>query len=236
MKRFFILALLLLFPFTAFAGTLKADKTELLQLALKEKEAALAEMYRLENMVWYLPDLADREHLKTIIAASIAAVAAPSPYAKVLSVGLALIGGIANQMYDKYHDMRTCMILADHHSEMSQFYRMLSYQVPDSSGATDKGTLDFFRAINFLTLATMTAHCIPENDVKFPIIEELDRHMKYFLARKANMASKAEILRENIDEILTECDEENLKIDISNHLELVADYMDSAERFWKKNS
>lgn len=240
MKKYFVLFCLLLIPFSLQAHLLKANKWTLLEEAKKHKKEAVSELYFAEDMIPLLPNLGKREHLQILIASAIAASNVPEPRAKILSIGLTLIGSLANNMYDEYCEFRSHLANAAYHFEMANFYSQLSMQFNDWPEFKDEGTKWFLKSIDKLTLCDMLATCINDDWIQIAISNELtyqrDRFVKQMNNADGKLTEKISdqgwMLYENINEILSECEDEALKEDISLYIYAMWEDMQLAEKAW----
>lgn len=75
----------------------------------------------------------------------------------------------------------------------------------------------YFEAIKHLDKACDFAQKIKNEEVKAAVISELESCKECFQkGNVANIAEKASTLHENIDEVLAECDQDNLKTGIAS--------------------
>ncbi len=186
----------------------------------------------------------DREHLRTLIISTITATAVPDPKAKILTVGLAVIGSLAVDMYDKYCECQMHLANASYHFEMVNFYRFFSLKLSNLSN--DEGTKAFLRAIDCLILCDMLAYLIKDsreeyNDVRDGVTEGIREYenylMKEFKEAKGKLTKKLSLdgwtLYENLDEMLCICDGRELSDKIEYNIREMVINLEAAERFWK---
>lgn len=212
----------------------------MLNEASKQRKAAISELHYADSLCYLIPDLEEREHLRALIAGSIGAAQVKDPKAKLISVGLVLIGSLANNMYDKYCEFRSHLARASHHFEMANFYNFLSLQFNDWPYHDDAGTKYYLRAIDYLTLCDMLTSCIEDDWVRIAISDELndqkDRFLKQLDSMPGQMSKKMSVqawtLYENIYEIIAECDDEELKTEIPEYIYSMCQDIDLAGEAW----
>lgn len=117
---------------------------------------------------------------------------------------------------------------------MAQFYDRLSLESPNTYGLDD-ATEHFFKAIDFLTLATLTTQCMEDNKLRYIITSELDANRDYFLNLKKHMTKKAWDLHQAIEESTSECEDEALAAEITSYVYAMAEHIEIAEKSWTKS-
>lgn len=200
----------------------------------------------LRDKCWYIPDLSKREHMKTLIATALGTAPFGNPKATLVATGLAIIGSLANDMYDEFCDMRTLLCSAAYHFEMENFYNLLSLEFTHkcekiwNHDFNDRGTMCFLNAVDHLTVAEMLTSCIEEPWIRFAISEHLIYQRKSLLDQLKNNPGKlskkfspaAWGFYENIDEITAECTDQNLRMELSGFIENYVWDLENAERHW----
>ena len=249
MKKYILFLFVLLFPIHIPAHLLITTKCELIVKAENHKKKALYDLEGLEDKSWCIPDLSKREHLKAIIATCISTIPLKDPKSTLFYTGLAVIGSMAEEMYEEYCEMRTMLASATHHLDMELYYNQLSMQFPAQCNRDpwgdikDLGTRSFLSAIDYLTMASMLTSCIEDKWTRMEISEELSYQRAELIKEFNNapgklskkMSERGWTLLDNIDEVLAECSDEQLKIEIAGYIENMVWALENAEEKWKIN-
>jgi hypothetical protein len=223
MKPYLLAFCLMLVPMCVHAQ-LSYCKAEMIWEADRHKKEAKAELDHAEKLCWYIPDIGSRDQMKVLIAATIASLPTKDPKTMLLSVGLALSGGLACNMYDKYCDLRTNLYTAAYHIEMANFYNQMSLNVSGQK-KMDDGTKEFFVAIDNLTICEMLTDCIRDKWIRGIVSSYLTEKRKDLL-QQFNKAGKlsykiykdALIFCENIYEAISEIEEDDVREDIGMYV------------------
>ena len=234
-----IISLLLLPMASQAAGVLRSCKEELIRKSDYHKKKALEEMEALSAIQWYIPNLESRNNMRLLISSSLGAATLTSAKAKIMCVGISLIGELAASSYDKYCELRDHITNATYHFEMADFYNQVSLKSGNYS-ATDQGTTYFLQAIDNLTLCDMLTTKIEDVDDRWALSNQLTllryRCLKYVNnpQRKwcRQMSTEAYTFFENLSEITAEYEDQNLVLSIIFHASETYEYLYKAETTW----
>ncbi|PJD97184.1 MAG: hypothetical protein CK425_03425 [Parachlamydia sp.] len=226
----------------ASSNNIQASKLEVLVKANKHKMEGISELYKAQDMCWYIPDLDDRTHLQALITAAITSGYVADPRSKLLAVGLSVIASLSNKMYDKYCTFRLHLITASYHFEMCNFYDTLSLQLPAAPHAYDDGTRSFFNAIDSITLCSMLVDGISDHRARINMSKLLIEYREYLLnigiSGKIEKMSKNgwrlfDRMQDNLNDIEDE-EEENLDLTIKiiTHLRAMISDLELTEKLW----
>lgn len=228
-------------------STLKDYNERLVYEAINNSELAIHHLEQVEALSNYIPNLGDREHLKTLIAGSITAVAVIASGGEIvpiiLALGLPLTYSLSDGYVDNFFKIRTHLIKAQHHADMSLFYRIMSIQFPmtgrvnNKIEATDSGSKAFYKGINYLNYAALTAQCLEDETMKSSILRYIDGITTKFLGsmddlRRVSMNKEATYLNENISEVLADCSDEKLRCEIAEYVYIANFNFRSAAYAW----
>lgn len=243
MKQYLILFFLLTSPLFLHADHKIDKKFSLISEAEKHKKLAAQELDNADSICYYIPNLQDRANMHALITSALSATIIPDPKAKIIAIGLSLIGSLANGMYDKYCEYRECLIRAAYHIEMFNFYVDKSLRL---SKHPDKGTEAFLGAIDCLTLCDMAGWVLENDDDKWhynatmgiyhEIVDLRGLLISELIHNEIPKYSREQVFKlyENIYEILEEkWGNERLIRTISANLKLAIVYLEQVERYWK---
>ncbi len=246
MKKIVFLALAALLPMTCLFSDveIKGKKWDLINRAKQERKTAIGQLEFAENIAWYIPDLGDQQHFRALIGSAIVTLPVATAKAKILGTGLALIASIADKAFDRYVEMRDCLIAANYHFEMAKFYDQISLTVSDAptgkngmDTGEDQATKDYFRSVDSIIMASMFAQCIDNKRSRMTVCNALDEHLECLKARGSNMVDESESLVESIGEILADfCDDNDLFNEIENYVCLSHEYIIEAQTAWNKKT
>lgn len=167
MKRFIFSVFLLILCLRLEAhGGLSYLKEDMRNQAMWHHRDGVLCLMDAEKVSVYIPNLADKEHFKAVIAGAVASIAVPDARGKLLAIGLALLSSLATDSYDQYCFVRTKLHQAAYHFEMSNLYNLMLLHVPASYNRMNTGSEQFFTAINNLTVCIMLTECIEDEWAK----------------------------------------------------------------------
>jgi hypothetical protein len=246
MKKYFIVICLLLCPLTLSAHILKTYKEDMLNEAQKHKDKAICELYYAEDMCPYIPNLEKRQHLLALIGSSINAIAIPNPKDKLLSIGLMLIGSLAQDMYEEYCELRMHLAEAAHHFEMANFYNELSMHFASCSSVRggcvsyDEGSRAYLEAIDYFTICDMLTICIEENWVRVAVSTKITKFRDFLLKELKNnqgiltkkISEEVYMFSENLGEIMEVCEDSDLMFEMYLYIYAAFESMEKAEEKW----
>lgn len=247
-KRYLITILLLLPALNIFAENhILASKWEMLQEAKSHKELAYQELLYADEMCICIPDLEKRRHMHVLITTSIGSLPIPEPRAKLLVVGLAIIGSLSSDVFDNFCEWREHICKASYHIEMANFYNLTSLRFndlfTDNLKKMDNGTKAFMGAIDNLTFAEMMSTCIEEDDVREVvgnyIVNQRAKLIKKFNNPDENIPKNiyedAYSFSENIYEITADMWDYEFRFSINAYVEAMAEDLELACRYWYGN-
>lgn len=184
-----------------------------------QEHIALAK-YEKENIIEkidLLPDFSDKEYLKAIVISAFTSAVATGAKAKVLSIGLPLLGTMLCDFIEDCVDLRYRMTVLAGHLEMAAFYNHASLLCRDFDLEKEDPANDdwsaynyYISAVNSLTLCDMYALCIYNIDSKFRISKYITDFRNELLEQMNNgirsytksFIEKAEIYYKNLNAIL----------------------------------
>ncbi len=250
--RIFLFAIFLLSRIFSYADSATENKFWLIEEAENSKQQAVKALEDADNMRYYIPDLGKREHMHAIITSAIPALAISDIRLKILTVGLALIGSLSVDMYDKYIEYRVLLLKAAHHLEMANFYSSLSVKFTNLTD--DGGNRAFMKAIDCLSFCDTLSFLIGDDlyigfgsqdlkcEISYRILEYRDYFIKEFKKHNGKIPIKLSKicfeLYENLDEILYEThgfENRELHYKIRDYIEMTMKYLKLAEKFWGIN-
>ncbi len=213
----YLISLLFLFSCIACDAKLSFSKTEFIATANEHKKKAHSCLMQANHICVYIPDLKSREHIKEILATSIACLQINDFKGRILTVGLGLIASLANDCYDQYCQMRSYLYEHDYHLEMWEFYNQVSISGSGYKDFRDTGTKAYFNAIDNITLCEVLTKCISDdfyrgmvskylNELRDDLLKYIDRpHVPY------SVYDRALTFHENMFEIVCEIEEESIR-------------------------
>lgn len=222
MRNYIFAALLLILCVQLQAHGFTYNKEAMINQSKLNYKEGTACLMQANNWSALIPNLADREHFKAVITGAIASCATQDFKGKILTVGLTLLSSLATDSYDQYCNMRTKLYQADYHFAMSIFYNQMSLNVPDKDRRMDSGTNSFFQAIDRLTMCILVTECIGDADQKrilHSYYTELRDDLIDIYTRAENkltyaLYEEAMTFYENVDEICSEIEDEDIRIQL----------------------
>lgn len=242
MRNVFLLVILAFGAISQCDGyILKYDKRSCLEEAKKHKEKAVSELLFAQDITVYIPNLEKKEYMYALISSAIQSVTIPGMQHKLISVGFSLVAGLGIDFYDNYEEMRRRLANASYHMEMYQFYSLVSLKVSDRGIYRDEGSMEFSKAIDYLTMADMLTVLIEDEYIRNHLSGELTRlrtslfgcleHKPGVLP--GDILVDLDCFYENVNEIICDLENNNLKDEINQCLFCVIEYVESAIVLWK---
>lgn len=205
-------------------------KEKVLELAYESKRQGDRELIKANDLCSIIPDLGNRDHMKSLIAAAIASASPSNTKTKILTIGLSLIGSLAIEMYDNYVQLKRHLAMGTYFLEMAEFYNKLSLQAQPNIKYTNKSAHYLFNLIDDLTICEMMCELISFRacretaisniyDTKSLLIKEINNHNGI---PSQVLYDRFYLLYENFSEIISDAEEYELIEDlylIMNHAE-----------------
>ena len=223
-------------------------RERLVYQAMNANELSLYHLVEADKLSDFVPNFEDRNHLKALIHGAIPAVAVILTDGAVvpafLALGLPLTCSLSDEYIDQYHEIREHLLQSQHYADMSNFYRGMSMQFPNSgrasykTAATDDGTKKFYRGISNLNYAAALTCFIDDLNLKIAICRHIDGISEKFLnnlnnLNNINISYEIECFYENIHEIIAECNDEQIHGELAEYVSMAVSDFKSAETSWR---
>lgn len=254
MRNCFIILLALVLPLFTYAEKPSDPSTikifEFLQCIDAERRLAREFLKHADEMTVLIPDLEKRSHIHALLASAIVSLAAaPDKRVMFLSIGLSLIASLSSDMYDQFCEYRRILILAEYHLDLYYFYDYVYRHLPRGEMCADGnpcriGLSSFLRGMNYLFYSSRMAFSIHDKLEKNKIIldhisdftnwiSETLKKYKYRLSKDVAKKIHERAIRfsENFNEVLSECENENLRSVLNLHLREMLIQFQLAEKY-----
>jgi|GEM_PF-5417209 len=235
---------LLIIPMQSFADKdpVPEQKIFIIEQSEKHRREAIESLLAANDMRILIPNLDDQKHMHSLIVGAIGSMAGGNLQTKILYVGIALIGSLATDVYDKYCEYRNLLVKTEHHLNMMKFYNTISNKLTNRvSASADQA---FCTALDYINLAYKMVYSV-EYEIKdddeeglHAISQDLkelrDYWTKTFLKSEGQITKKLSDhhLSENIYESLAEIVDETTRDKVFYCIDEAFRHLKIAEKLW----